>query len=182
MHSNNRRSLNNINSGTSLVGKPLHLQCRGPSLTLGMRTTFHHCYHSVAQSCLTLCDSMTAARQVCLSSTTSQNLFQFASILSVMLSNHLILCRRLLLPPSIFPSISVFSKASAPVIRWSKYHSFSNSPFNEYSRLISFRIYWSDFLAVQGTLVLFPYATTKDTTCHKEDPVYPKTQFSHTNK
>ena len=152
MHSNNRRSLNKVNSVTSLVAKPLHLQCRGPSLTLSMRTTFHHCYHSVAQSCLTLCDSMTAARQVCLCSTRSQNLFQFVSILSVMLSNHLILCRPLLLLPPIFPNISVFSKASAPVIRWSKYRSFSNSPSNEYSRLISFRIYWFDFLEVQGTL------------------------------
>ena len=163
------------------MAKPLHLQCRGPSLNLSMRTRFHRCYHSVAQSCLTLCDPMTTARQVSLSSTSSQNLLQFVSIESVMLSNHLILCPLLL--PSIFSSISVFSKGSAPIIRWSKYRSFSNSPSNEYSTLISFRIYWFDFLAVQGTLlVLFPCATTKDTTCHREDPVCPKTQFHHINK
>ena len=97
-------------------------------------------FSSVTQSRLTLCDPMTTARQVSLSSTSSQNLLQFVSIELVMLSNHLILCPLLLLP-SIFPSISVFSKASAPIIRWSKYRSFSNSPSNEYSTLISFRIY-----------------------------------------
>ena len=75
------------------------------------------------------------------------------SIESVMLSNHLILCRPLL-PPSIFSSIRVFSSESAPHIRWPKYWSFSFniSPSNEYSRLISFRINCFDLLAVQGTL------------------------------
>ena len=69
-------------------------------------------------------------------------------------SNHLILCRPLLLPPSIFPNIRVFSNESALCIRWPKYwsFSFSISPFNEYSGLISFRIDWLDLLAVQGTL------------------------------
>ena len=73
---------------------------------------------------------------------------------SVMPSNHLILCRPLLLPPSIFPSIRVFSNQSALLIRWPKYWSFSFniSPFNEHPGLISFRIYWLDLLAVQGTL------------------------------
>ena len=76
------------------------------------------------------------------------------SIESVMPSNHLILCRPLLLPPSVFPSIRVFSNESALLIRWPKYWSFSPSinPSNERSGLISFRIDWLDFLAVQGTL------------------------------
>ena len=72
----------------------------------------------------------------------------------VMPSNHLILCHPLLLPPSIFPSSRVFSNESVICIRWPKYWSFSYSicPFNEYSGLISFRMYWLDLLAVQGTL------------------------------
>ena len=76
------------------------------------------------------------------------------SIESVMPSNHLILCRPLLLPPSIFPSIRVFSSESALHMRWPNYWSFSLSisPSNEYSRLISFRMDWLDLLAVQGTL------------------------------
>ena len=76
------------------------------------------------------------------------------SIELVMPSNHLILCCPLLLPPSIFPSIRVFSNESAFHIRWPKYWSFSFSirPSNEYSRLISFRMDWLDLLAVQGTL------------------------------
>ena len=89
-----------------------------------------------------------------LSSTISQNLLKFISIESVMLSNHLIFCRPLLLLPSVFPSIRVFSNKSALCIRWPKYwsFSFSFSPANEYSRLISFRIDWFDLLSVQGTL------------------------------
>ena len=67
-------------------------------------------------------------------------------------SSHLVLCRPLLLPPSIFPSIRVFSNESALCNRWSKYWSFSISPANEYSGLISFRIDWFHLLAVQGTL------------------------------
>ena len=76
------------------------------------------------------------------------------SIESVIPSNHLVLCRPLLLPPSIFPNILVFSNESVLHIRWPKYwiFSFSISPFNEYSGLISFRINWFDLLAVQGTL------------------------------
>ena len=154
MHSNNRRSLNNVNSGTSLVAKPLYLQCRGPSLNLSMRTRFHRCYHSVAQSCLTLCDPMTAACQASLSITNSWSLLKRMSIKLVMPSNHLILCHPLLLLPSIFPNIRVFSNESALRIRWPKYWSFSFniSPSNEYSGLISFRMDWLDLLAVQGTL------------------------------
>ena len=76
------------------------------------------------------------------------------SVESVMPSNHLILCLTLLLPPSIFPSIRVFSNESVLDIRWSKYWSFGFSirPSNEYSGLISFRMDWFDLLAVQGTL------------------------------
>ena len=94
----------------------------------------------------------TAAHQASLSSTVSWSLLKFMSIESVMPSNHLILCCPLLLLPSIFPSIRVFSKESILHIRWSKYWSFSISPSNEYSGLISFRIDWFDLLAVHRTL------------------------------
>ena len=88
------------------------------------------------------------------SSIISQSLLKFMSIELVMLSNHLILFHPLLLLPSIFPIIRVFSNYSALCIRWPKYwsFSFSISPSNEYSGLISFRIDWLDLLAVQGTL------------------------------
>ena len=96
----------------------------------------------------------TEARQASLSITNSQSLLKLMSIESVMPSNHLILCHPLLLPPSIFPRIRVFSNESALRIRWPKYwsFSFSISPSNEYSRLMSFRMDWLDLLAVQGTL------------------------------
>ena len=96
----------------------------------------------------------TVARQASLSITNSWNLLKLMSIESVMPSNHLILCRPLLLPPSIFPSIRVFSNESVLHIRWPKYwsFSFSISPSNEYSGLNSFRIDWFDLLAVQETL------------------------------
>ena len=96
----------------------------------------------------------TAAHQASLSITSSQSLLKFMSIESVMPSNHLIFCRPLLLPPSIFPSIRVFSNESALHIRWPKYWSFSFnvSPSSEYSGLISLRTDWLDLLAVQGTL------------------------------
>ena len=81
-----------------------------------------------------------------------RSLFTFMSIESVMPSNHLILCCPLLLPPSIFPSIRVFSNASVLCIRWPKYWSFSISPSSEYSVLVSFRIDRLDLLAVQETL------------------------------
>ena len=96
----------------------------------------------------------TATGQASLTITDSKSLLKLMSIESVMPSNHLILCHSLLLLPSTFPSIRVFSNESVLCIRWPKYWSFSisNSPSNEYSGLISFRIYWFDFLAVQGTL------------------------------
>ena len=95
----------------------------------------------------------TAAQQASLSITNSRSLLKLMSIELVMPSNHRILCRSLLLLPSIFPSIRVFSNESVLHIRWPKYWSFSLSvgPFNDYSRLISFRIDWFDHLAVQGT-------------------------------
>jgi len=96
----------------------------------------------------------TAAHQASLSITNSWSLLKLMSIDSVMPSNHLILCRPLLLLPSIFPSIKVFSNESALHIRWLKYwsFSFSISPSNEQKGLISFRMDWLDLLAVQGTL------------------------------
>ena len=96
----------------------------------------------------------TAACQASLSITNSRSLLKLMCIASVRSSNHLILCHPLLRLPSIFPSIRVFSSESALHIRWPKYwsFSFSISPSNEYSGLISFRIAWLDLLAVQGTL------------------------------
>ena len=96
----------------------------------------------------------TAAHQAFLSITNSQSLLKFMSIESVMPSNHLILCQPLLLPPSIFPSIRVFSNESILLIKWPQYwiFSFSISPSNELSGLISFRMDWLDLLTVQGTL------------------------------
>ena len=115
---------------------------------------------SVPQSCLTLC---TAAHQASLSITDSQSLFRLMSITLVMPSNHLILCRPLLLLPSIFPSIKVFSKESALRIRWPKYwsFSFSISPSNEYSGLISFRMDWLGLLASQGLSRVFSNTTVQ---------------------
>ena len=100
---------------------------------------------------------LTAALQASLSFTNSRSSLRPMSIELVMPSNHFILCRPLLLPPSIFPSIGVFSNESVLRIRWPKYWSFSFSinPSNEYSGLISFRIDWLDLLAVQGTLKSF---------------------------
>ena len=112
---------------------------------------------SVQFSCLVVSDSVTpwtAARQASLSTPNSQSLLKLMSIESVMPSNHLILCRPLLLLPSIFPTIRVFSSESVLHIRWPEYwsFSFSISPSTEYSGLISFRMDWLDLLAVQGTL------------------------------
>ena len=96
----------------------------------------------------------TAAHPASLSIPNSQSLLRLMSIESVMPSNHLILCRPLLLPPSIFPSIRVFSNESVLHIRWPKHwsFSFSKNPSNEHSGLISFRMDWLDLLAIQGTL------------------------------
>ena len=121
--------------------------------------TFYHiwlcccCCCSVTKSCLTLCNPWTAARQASLFIPISLNLLKLMSIESVMPSNHLILCCPLLLLPSIFPSIRVFSNESVLHIRWPKYwsFSFSISPSQEYSGQISLRIDWFGLFAVQGT-------------------------------
>ena len=110
-------------------------------------------FSSLAQSCPTLCNPMNHSTPGPPSITNSQSLPKLMSIELVIPSNHLILCRPLLLPPSIFPSIRVFNE-SALRIRWPKYwsFSFSISPSNEHSGLISFRMDWLDLPAVQGTL------------------------------
>ena len=99
-------------------------------------------FSSVTQSCLTLCDTMTTAHQTSLSITNSRSSPKLLSTEQAMPSNHLILCHSRLLLPSILPSIRVFSNESALRIRWSKYwsFSFSISPSNEHSGLISFRM------------------------------------------
>ena len=109
---------------------------------------------SVAQSCPTLCDPMDCSTPGFPVLTTSQSLLKLMSTEPVMPSNHLILCRPLLLLPSIFLNIRVFPSESALSIWWPKYWSFnfSISPSNEYSGLTFFRIDWLDVLAVQGTL------------------------------
>ena len=121
-------------------------------------------FNSVTQSCLTLSTPQTATHQASLSITNSRSLSKLTSIDSVMPSNHLILCHPLLLPPSVFLSIWVSSSESVICIRWPKYwsFSFSTSPSNEYSGLISFRIDWFDLLAIQGTLKsLFQHHSSK---------------------
>ena len=111
-------------------------------------------FSSVVQWCVTLCDPMDCKMPGFLSITNSQSLLKLMFTELVMPSQHLILCHPLLLLPSIFPSIRVFSKESVLGIRLPKYgaFSFSISPFNEYSGLISFRMAWLDLLGVQGTL------------------------------
>ena len=111
-------------------------------------------FSSVAQSCQTLCDPMNRSTPGLPVHHNSRSSLRLTSIESVMPSSHLTLCRPLLLPPSIFPSIRVFSNESVLHIRWPKYWSFnfSVSPSNEYSGLISFRMDWLDLLVVQGTL------------------------------
>ena len=116
-------------------------------------------------SCVRLIETpWTAACQASLFFTVAQSLLWFMSVESMMPSNHLILCLSLLLLPSVFPSIRVFSNESALCIGWPKYwsFSFSVSPSSDYSRFISFRINWFDLLAVQGTLKrLFQHHNSK---------------------
>ena len=115
---------------------------------------------SVAQSCLTV-TPWTAARQASLSITNSWNLLKVMSIELVMPCNHLILCCPLFLLPSIFPSVRVFSDESTLRMRWPKYwrFSFSISPSNEHSGLISFRMDWLDLLAIQRLSRVFSSTT-----------------------
>ena len=122
----------------------------------------------------------TAARQASLSITNSRSLLKLMSIELVMPANHLILCRPLLLPPSIFPSIRVFSNESVLRIRWPKYwnFSFSISPSSEYSGLISFMMDWLDLLAIQGTLKsLFQHHSSKESIL--QCSAFFKVHFSH---
>ena len=109
-------------------------------------------FSSVAQSCLTLCDPMDCSTPGLLFIINSRSLLKFMSMESVMPSNHLILCRPLLLLPSIFPRIRVFANESVLHIMRPKYGSFSISPSKEHPGLIPFRMDWLDLLAVQGTL------------------------------
>ena len=129
---------------------PLKAACCRQQFFLGRKRLQ---FSSVAQSCPTLCDPMNGRHARPLSITNSQSLPKPMSMESVMPSNHLILCHPLLLLPSIFPSIRVFSNDSVLHIRWPKYWSFSFniSPSNEHPGLISFRMDWLDLLAVQGT-------------------------------
>ena len=118
-------------------------------------------FSSVQFSHSVVSDSATpwiAAHQASLPITNSRSILKLIPIESVIISNHFILCRPLLLPPSIFPSIRIFSNESALHMRWTKYwsFSFSISPSNEYSGLISFRMDWLDLLAVQGTRASSP--------------------------
>ena len=120
----------------------------------------------------------TAACQASLSFINSQSLLKFMFIESVMPSNHLILCHSLLLLPSIFPSIRVFSNESILPIRWPKYWNFSVSPSSEHSGLISLRIGWFDLLAVQGTLKsLLQHHSSKASVRHHS--AFFILQFSH---
>ena len=151
------------------VSSLLTVEQHPPSLCSGRRTSQFHLqfpfqlflcftlvqmFSSVAQLCPTLCNLMNQACQASLSITNPQSPPKPMSIEPVMPSNHLILCCPLLLLPSIFPSIRIFSNESALRIRWPKYGSFSFniSPSKEHPGLISFRIDWLDLLAVQGTL------------------------------
>ena len=143
---------------------PLHIMDLRPSIPLNLYSYNHHSItnpfshilsvSSVAQLCLTIYSPMDCSMQASLSITNSWSLFKLMFIKSVMPSNHLILCNPLLLLPSIFPGSRVFFSELVLCIRWPKYwsFSFSISPSNEYSGLISFRIDWFDLSAVQGTL------------------------------
>ena len=134
--------------------KPLQWEARAPQLESSPRSLSS--VQSLSRVRL-FATPWTAARQASLSITNSWSLPKLMSIDSVMPSNHLILCHPLLLPPSIFPSIRVFSNESALYVRWPKYWSFSFniSPSSKYPGLISFRMDWLDLLAVQGTLKSF---------------------------
>ena len=126
----------------------------GPRLVKAIRSCFQFTSVQSLSRVRLFMTPWTAARQASLSITNSQSWLKLLSIESVMPSNHLILCRPLLLLPSIFPSISVFSEESVLHVRWSKDWSFSFniSPSNEHPGLIFFRMDWLDLLVVQGTL------------------------------
>ena len=161
----------------------IYFKCQVPSQsTMGINPLYmkkipenHSFSHSVQFTCSVMCNPLwphglqharllcPSPRQASLSITNFQNLLKLMSIELVMPSNHLILCRPLLFLPSIFPSIRVFSNESVLCIRWPKHwsFSFSISPFNEYSGLISSRIDWFDLLASQGLLRVFSNTTVQ---------------------
>ena len=116
-----------------------------PSDSGAQEKKIYCCFHFFLTPC-------TTAHLASLSFTISQSLFKLMSIEPMILSNHLILCHPLLLLPSIFPNIKVFSNESAVCIRWPVYWNFTIRPFSEYSGLICYRIDWLDLLAGQGTL------------------------------
>ena len=131
---------------------------------MGSQRVVHNLVTEEQQQVQFSCSVVTAARQASLSITNSRSLLRLMSIVSVMPSNHRILCCPLLLLPSVFHNIRAFPSESALIIRWPKYCSFSFtiSPANEYSGLISFRMDWFDLLAVQGTLKsLFQHHSSK---------------------
>ena len=148
----------NWNHTASFFLSDLFILEQGPqaSSTLLQMAGFHSFLwlSSVSQLCPTLCDPMDCSTPGFPIHHQLSGLLKLMSNKSVMPSNHLILCRPLLLLPSIFPSIRVFSNESVLCIKWPKYWSFnfSISLSSDYSRLISFRIDWLDLLAVQGTL------------------------------
>ena len=139
-------------------------------------------FSSVAQTRLTLCDSMDCSIPASLSITNTRSLLNLMSIESMMLSSHLILCCPCLHLPSIFPSIRVFSNESVLCIKWPKYWSFSLSisPSNEYSGLISFKIDWFDLLAIQGILksLLQDHSSKASTLWHS---VFYRSQLSYSS-
>ena len=139
----------------NILGGLWKTDCRKPKMMCVLKQRIQTmCYCSVSQLCPTLCDPMTAAHQASLSFTISWSLLKLISNQLVMPSKHLVLCRPLFLLLSILPSIRVFSNESPHLIKWPKYwsFSFSSSPSNEYSVLISFRIDWLDRLGGQRTL------------------------------
>ena len=167
-----------ISSSFSLVLFSFHLQCPGlpwwslctpivgaMGSILGWGSKIPHAAFSSVQShsrVQLFVTSWTAARQASLSITNSRSFLKLKSIELVMPSSHLILCCPLLLPPSIFPSIRVFSNESILRIKWPRNWSFNISPSSEYSGLISFRIDWFDLLVVQETLKnLLQYHSSK---------------------
>ena len=122
--------------------------------SLSSSTSLMSCCCFVRLLCLTPCDLMDCSTPDFSSFTISRSLLKLTSVELVIPSSHLILCHTLFLLPSVFPSIKVFSSEWAVCVKWPKYwsFSFSISPSNEYSELISFRMDWLDLLAVQGTL------------------------------
>ena len=137
-------------------------------------------FSSVAQLCLTLCNPMDCSMPGLPVITNSQSLLKLMSIELVMPSNHLNLCPPLLLLPSIFPSIMVFSNESVLGIRWPKYWSFSFniSPSSEYSGLIFFRMDWLDLLAVQWTLKSLLQHHSSEASIHQRSAFF-IVQLSH---